>query len=219
MTESDRRTPQPAPIETHPSAGVPSNLIHELPSILDRLPVATLFAREQPLEIELGCGDGSFLVHYATLHPDRNFIGVERLLGRIRKLDRKGRRECLTNLRGIRIESSYFLEYLLPPHSAATLHIYFPDPWPKRKHWKHRLVNERFPLLATQALTEGGTVYLRTDNADYFVQMNEVFAANPHFDPVETPLDLSWVVTDFEADFQRRGIPTLRAAYQISNRS
>ena len=77
--------------------------------------------------------------------PDRNFIGVERLLGRIRKLDRKGRRAGLTNLRGVQIESSYFLQYLLPPRSASVLHIYFPDPWPKKKHRKYRLINESFP--------------------------------------------------------------------------
>ena len=77
----------------------------------------------------------------------------------------------MTNLRGVRIESAYFLEYLLPPRSAVALHIYFPDPWPKRKHRRHRLINERFPALARQALAPGGTVYLRTDDEDYFEQM------------------------------------------------
>src|SRR5205085_1367181 len=155
--------------------------------------------------------DASFLANYAAVHPDRNFIGVERLLGRIRKLDRKGRRAGLTNLRGIRIESAYFLEYLLPPHSASAIHIYFPDPWPKRKHRKNRLINERFPELARRALSPGGTVYLRTDDADYFAQMMEVFAANRAFQPIETPSELSVVITDFEADFQKCGVQTLRA--------
>jgi hypothetical protein len=86
----------------------------------------------QPLEVELGCGDASFLVEYARRNPAKNFIGVERLLGRLQKLDRKGRRAGLKNLRGVRIESAYFLQYLLPPHSAQALHIYFPDPWPKK---------------------------------------------------------------------------------------
>src|SRR5580765_7097268 len=120
------------------------SLIVELRSILERIDLGPLFPKAQPLEVELGCGDASFLVNYAKAHPERNFIGVERLGGRIRKLDRKGRRAGLTNLRGVRIESSYFLEYLLPPKSAAALHIYFPDPWPKRKHLKNRFINERF---------------------------------------------------------------------------
>src|SRR5580698_10105408 len=113
-------------------------LIHRLTSILDRLNPAQLFPAAQPLEIELGSGDGSFLANYAALHPERNFIGVERLLGRLRKLDRKARRAGLTNLRALRIESAYLVEYLLPRGAATALHIYFPDPWPKRKHRKNR---------------------------------------------------------------------------------
>jgi tRNA (guanine-N7-)-methyltransferase len=189
------------------------NLIFALPSILERIVLAALFPKAQPLEVELGCGDASFLVSYAQLHPERNFIGVERLLGRIRKLDRKGRRAGLTNLGGVRIESAYFLEYLLPKNSAAALHIYFPDPWPKRKHWKNRLIDERFAQLAQQSLAPGGVVYLRTDDPNYFELMQRVFGANPLFRAVETPDELSAVVTDFEKNFNARGIGTLRKAY------
>ena len=194
------------------------SLIYTLPSIIERIDLARLFLGSQPLEVELGSGDGSFLADYARLHTGHNFIGVERLLGRIRKLDRKGRRAGLTNLRGVRIESSYFLEYLLPPRSAVALHIYFPDPWPKRKHRRHRLINERFPMLARQALAPGGTVYLRTDDKDYFEQMVAVFAGCPHFQEVETPVELSALLTDFETDFQARGVRTLREAYRSSDR-
>jgi len=190
------------------------NLIYELPSILERIDLARLFSKAQPLEVELGSGDGSFLLNYAGLHPDRNFLGIERLWGRIKKLHRKGTRLGLENLRGIRIESAYFLEYLLPRESTSALHIYFPDPWPKRKHQRHRLVNERFPGLAQNILQPGGTVYLRTDDADYFQQMLTVFNASQFFQAVETSAELKSVVTDFEAEFNARGIPTNYAAYQ-----
>ena len=204
---------------TAPSAaGERPSLVYPLRSIVERVDLAELFPTHQPLEVELGSGDGSFLAEYARLHPEHNYIGVERLLGRIRKLDRKGRRAGLTNLRGVRLECSYFLEYLLPPHSAVALHLYFPDPWPKRKHQRHRLVNERFPALVRQALTPGGTVYLRTDDKAYFAQMLRVFAATPECQPVETPAVLSALVTDFEKDFQGRGIKTLRAAYRVEER-
>ena len=193
----------------------PASLLVELRSILERLDPAQLFPQSQPLEVELGSGDGSFLVAYAKLHPGKNFIGVERLLGRIRKTDRKGRRAELTNLRGVRIESTYFLEYLLPAHAAAAIHVYFPDPWPKRKHRRHRLINERFTELARQALAPGGVVWLRTDDADYFAQMTAVFAASPHFRAVETPAELSAVTTDFERGFNAQGIATNRAAYKL----
>ncbi len=191
------------------------SLLYTLPSIIERLDLAKLFPQAQPLEVELGSGDGSFLAEYARRHPEHNFIGVERLLGRLRKLDRKGQRAGLANLRGVRIECSYFVEYLLPAGSVAALHIYFPDPWPKRKHRRHRLVNERFPTLARRALAPGGTVYLRTDDRDYFEQMVTVFAAEPAFQAVETPGELALLLTDFEREFLARGIQTLRAAYQV----
>jgi tRNA (guanine-N7-)-methyltransferase len=192
------------------------NIVYGLPSILEPLDLAQLFSKAQPLEVELGCGDGSFLAEYARLHPGRNFLGVERLLGRIRKLERKSVRHGLLNLRGVRIESSYLLHYLLPLHSVTALHIYFPDPWPKLKHRRHRLINERFPSLAEGALSVGGIVYLRTDHRDYFEQMLAVFATRGNFRAVDTPEELASIRTDFEREFQARGIATLRAAYRVA---
>jgi tRNA (guanine-N7-)-methyltransferase len=191
------------------------NLVVRLRSIVEPLDLAELFQKPQPLEVELGCGDASFLVEYARRNPERNFIGVERLLGRIKKLDRKGRRAALANLRGVRIESSYFLHYLLPPRSAVALHIYFPDPWPKKKHRKYRLIAANFPALARAALAPGGVVYFRTDDTDYFRQMASVFAASADFQQVETPVALAELPTDFEREFNAMGIKTLRAAYQL----
>ena len=191
------------------------NLIYDLPSIVERLELSFLFPTHQPLEVELGSGDASFIAEFAKRHLEKNFIGLERLLGRITKLDKKGRRFGLTNLRGVRIENAYFLEWLLPPNSAAALHIYFPDPWPKKKHRRHRLINDRFPALAQVALSPKGFVFLRTDDADYFEQMQTVFAASPAFRVVETPAELAAIHTDFERDFLAQGISTRRAAYQL----
>jgi tRNA (guanine-N7-)-methyltransferase len=190
------------------------NLNITLPSIVEPLDVTRFFAQTQPLEVELGCGDASFLVEYARQNPDKNFIGIERLLGRLQKLDRKGRRLGLSNLRGIRIESAYFLQYLLPSHVATAVHIYFPDPWPKKRHRKFRLVGESFPSLACKALASHGTVFLRTDDADYFGQMSDVFGAAREFEPANIPPALSEITTDFERDFNSKGISTLRAAFQ-----
>ena len=195
-------------------AALPS-LIYKIPSIVQRVDLPQLFSQSQPLEVELGSGDGSFLVDYAKAHPEHNFLGVERLLGRLRKLDRKGLRAGLNNLRGVRIESAYFLEYLLPHRSSVVLHIYFPDPWPKRKHRKNRVINQRFTELAQQSLTPGGVVYLRTDDEDYFSQMVTVFAANSAFRLVETPAAISAVLTDFERNFHERGVATRWAAYRL----
>ena len=194
---------------------LPPSLIVELRSILELIDLGELFAKSQPLEVELGCGDASFLVEYARQNPKKNFIGVERLLGRLQKLDKKGRRIGLENTRGVRIESAYFLQYLLPPQTATALHIYFPDPWPKKKHRRHRLINEAFPALARTVLAPGGTVFLRTDDVDYFQQMTEVFGDVNFFGKTETLPALVEITTDFEGEFNARGIPTLRAAYQL----
>lgn len=194
---------------------LPENLIYELSSITERIDLSALFSKPQPLEVELGAGDCTFLLNYAKLHPERNFVGVERLLGRIAKLDRKGRRMGLENVRGVRIESSYFLQWLLPPRSASALHIYFPDPWPKKKHRRHRLIQEGFPQLAARALMPGGVVYLRTDDADYFAQMTDVFMAAAEYQSADTPAELSAILTDFEMDFLAQGTMTRRAAYRL----
>jgi len=191
-----------------------ANLVYEFKSIVEPLDLTELFPQHLPVEVELGCGDASFLAEYARRHPETNFLGVERLLGRIKKLDRKGRLAGLTNLRGVRIESAYFLQYLLPAQCARAVHVYFPDPWPKKKHHRHRLINTAFPALARRVLLPGGVVYLRTDDQDYFTQMTEVFGGAAEFELVTTPGELAGVLTDFERDFNAQGIPTLAAAYR-----
>src|SRR6266478_2752950 len=122
----------------------PFSAVFQPNSYIERLDLAKMFPVANPLEVELGAGDGSFLAQWAKLHPDRNFLGVERLLGRLRKIDRKATRLGSANVRLMRIEASYFTEYLLPLASITALHIYFPDPWPKRKQRKNRLIQTEF---------------------------------------------------------------------------
>lgn len=189
-------------------------LFHPVTNLVERLDWPQLFPTPQPVEVELGSGDGSFLVHYARLHPERNFLGVERLLGRARKLERKALRAGLANLRIIRLEAAYLTRYLLPQGTVEVFHIYFPDPWPKKKHHKNRLINDPFVRVLGQALAPGGRVHLRTDDAGYFEWMQEAFAAHPGFVPQPTPPDLLALKTDFELAFNQKGIPTLALSYQ-----
>ena len=189
-------------------------IIFRPPSYIERLNVVGLFPTQQPVEVELGAGDGSFIAQWAALNPERNFLGIERLLGRLRKIERKSRRAGLANIRALRLEAAYFTEYLLPRESVSAFHIYFPDPWPKRKHRQNRLINEHFTEVLRAALVPGGMVYLRTDDADYFAQMTCVFGANKNFEGLPTPLRLAEVVTDFEREFNAKEIQTRRAAYR-----
>ena len=188
-----------------PNKDLPSR-IHTPKSYFEPLPLNSLFEQQQPLEVEIGCGNGSFLV---------NFIGIERLLGRIRKLDRKTSRRGLMNVAIVRVEAAYGIQYMLPPASVQAYHIYFPDPWPKRKHWKNRLIEPGFLPLLSKSLSTDGKVYLRTDNTDYFEQMEETFAGDSAFERIKAPDSLTQIVTDFEKTFNAQGIPTLRAQYRL----
>ena len=194
-------------------ADVPS-IVYEPACWMSRLDFTDLFPEALPVEVEIGCGDGSFLAKYAAIRRDRNFLGVERLLGRLRKLDKKARRQSLNNIRIMRIEALYFTRYLLPLEQVEAVHLYFPDPWPKARHAKNRMVQPAWLDGLQQTLVPGGVVYLRTDNVKYFEQMLEVFGEDRRFIPVETPDELKAVTTDFERDFNAQGIPTNYAAYR-----
>ncbi len=204
----------PTPPRPDPQKIEPGKFIYPLTSLLDPLDLPHIFPKPQPVEIELGAGDGGFLIEYARRHPERNFLGVERLLGRLRKIDKKAQRAGLTNVLALRLEASYLVRYLLPPNSVAAFHIYFPDPWPKKKHQKRRLVKPEFAQWAYRALEPGGFVYLRTDSESYFEQMRESFGGHPGFQEVETPPELASILTDFERDFVAEGRTIFRIAYQ-----
>ena len=191
------------------------SLLHEFESVTEPLRLEELFPVSHPVELEIGCGDGGFLLEWATRHPKKNFIGVERLLGRIRKLDKKGRSNELTNLYLLRFEARYLLQYLLPDRAFDVVHIYFPDPWPKDKHRRHRLIDEHLPELARRILLPNGIVHLRTDDPDYFEQMQESFFPAKYFSMAETPVELANVTTEFERQWNEEGKPTLRVSYRL----
>ena len=188
-------------------------LLHEFQSITEPLRLEELFPAAQPAELEIGCGDGGFLFQMAQQHPGRNFLGVERLLGRIRKLSKKGQRASLTNLRLLRLEGRYVMKYLLPEKEFEAIHVYFPDPWPKDRHARHRLIDGEFPQTAARLLKKVGVVHLRTDDVTYFKQMKTVFCAHGGFNEKETPDELAARVTEFEVEFNAQGKHTNRASW------
>src|SRR5436190_589287 len=98
-----------------------------------------VYGNTASLEVDLGCGDGSFLTAAAAANSKSNFLGVERLVGRVRSACRKIAANGLTNARILRCEISYAVCHLLPPGSVAGFHLMFPDPWPKRRHAARRL--------------------------------------------------------------------------------
>jgi tRNA (guanine-N7-)-methyltransferase len=171
-------------------------------SLIDRLDLEKIFGRKALLHVDLGCGDGSFICALAERMTERNFLGIERLLGRIRAAARKA--AALDNVRLLRMESSYAVRYLLPPGSVEISYLLFPDPWPKRRHWRRRIVTPEFLRAISQALAENGRFVIATDHLDYFEKIEEVARANPDF-TVALPSAAHLPLTKFEQQFRAQG--------------
>jgi tRNA (guanine-N7-)-methyltransferase len=192
---------------------VESPALLPLRSVVERLVWDEIFPEHQPIEVDLGCGDGSFLAQAAKSSPHRNFLGVERLLGRARKAARKLERAGLTNARVLRIENSYAVQWLFPKATISAYHILFPDPWPKRRHWPRRLLTADFAAALHQSLAARGEVHLATDHESYFTEMLRAFAEEywQRMDPVVHDTE-EWR-TDFEREFVKAKRPIFRARF------
>ena len=141
-----------------------------------------IFARAAPLVLEIGSGMGETTAEIAQQNPGLDFIAVEvhgpgvgSLLKKIEALE-------LKNLRIIRHDAVEVLERMIPDTSLAGIHLFFPDPWPKKRHHKRRLVQPEFAALAARKLAPGGYIHAATDWPDYAVQMDEVFSSSSLFE-------------------------------------
>lgn len=178
--------------------------------------VPDIFGEGDTCEVDLGCGDGGFLLAMAAHYPERRFLGVERLLGRIRKVCSESARRGLTNVRGLRVESRYFLEWLIAPGSISRLHYLFPDPWPKEKHHKNRLVQDSFIPVLHKALATDGEVLFKTDHEDYFIWVCEKMDASPLFRRADW-VDDFYPKTDFQKQWEAMGKPIYAARFIRNN--
>jgi len=140
---------------------------------------ATVFGREAPLVLEIGSGMGETTAQIARERPDTDFIAVEVHgpgVGSLLKLIEK---EQLKNVRVIRHDALEVLENMIPDGLLAGIHLFFPDPWPKKRHHKRRLVQPAFAALAMRKLAAGGYLNAATDWEDYASQIVEVLMAQP----------------------------------------
>ena len=150
------------------------------------LDLPTTFGRAAPTVLEIGFGNGDSLTGQAAAHPECDYLGIEvhepgvgHCLIRIRELG-------LDNLRLMRHDAIEVLERQLPPGSLMRINLYFPDPWPKKRHHKRRIVQPPFIALCARALAGGGTLHIATDWADYATHIDEVMLASDAFECRET---------------------------------
>jgi tRNA (guanine-N7-)-methyltransferase len=136
------------------------------------------------------------------------------MLERVRTFDRKTQRMGLDNAHVVRLEALYTFWYLLPAHHARTVYVFFPDPWPKRKHHSHRLFGPLFLSALWKRLEVGGRIEFATDHEEYFRVVESCFAADARFERVEPRQRGPEEWTEFETMFREQGLPIHAAAWR-----
>jgi tRNA (guanine-N7-)-methyltransferase len=137
-----------------------------------RFPSLTdVFGNDRPVEVEIGCGKGKFLIARALENPDINFLGVDVAWKWMKYGVERSAKRGMENIRFIKTDARELVRYGFERGAVSIFHIYFPDPWPKRRHRKRRIVTGDFLRLLHTRLADGGLVELATDYEDYFHHM------------------------------------------------
>jgi tRNA (guanine-N7-)-methyltransferase len=166
-----------------------------------------------PLELEIGSGKGAFIVQQAKLTPQVNYIGIEWAKAYWRHTADRCRRHALTNVRMLRGEAGSFVRNYAPDQIFRQVHIYFPDPWPKKRHHKRRLLQAPFYRDLYRVIKPGGTIRIATDHQEYFKSMVEHLAKVPElyqrlpFQSPESAGEGELVGSNFERKYRREGRP------------
>ena len=178
-----------------------------------------VFGADQPVEIEIGFGKGLFLLNASEARPDLHFVGVEIVrkfqLYTATRLALRGR----SNVRVACADARLFLRDCVVSSSLQALHVYFPDPWWKKRHKKRLLFTADFAAECCRVLRAGGRLHFVTDVGDYFHMVAGLIAAQPQLRsspptaPGEPANDLDYL-THFERKFRKQGKPIYRACYE-----
>jgi tRNA (guanine-N7-)-methyltransferase len=170
-----------------------------------KLDPQAIFARRAPLVLEIGSGMGETTAAIAKADPSTDFIAIEVHTPGVGSLLKRIAADRLANLRIIQHDAVEVLERMIPDGALAGIHLYFPDPWPKKRHHKRRLVQPAFAALAARKLAPGAVLHAATDWLDYAEQMLAVFSAEPLLENTAAgfaPRPLLRPLTKFE----RRGV-------------
>ncbi|HWG27367.1 tRNA (guanosine(46)-N7)-methyltransferase TrmB [Actinospica sp.] len=151
----------------------------EIPAEGEELDLARLFGRTAPLQLEIGCGMGDAVVAMASAKPDLDFLAVDVHTPGLGNVLRMAERAGLTNVRAASGDALDLLRRQIPSDALDAVHIYFPDPWPKARHHKRRIVRSEVIALIADRLRTGGLLHCATDWAEYAAEMLVVLSAEP----------------------------------------
>lgn len=174
-----------------------------------------LFGRSAPVEMEIGVGRALFLLAEAAARPDTDFFGIELQREYARIAMAKAAAAGLSNVRVEPLDGKAFLAHRLAPCSLTRLHVYFPDPWPKKRHHKRRLVDAAFAAAAARALVPGGEVLAASDHASYWACIDEAFDGEALLERASREEIDAWTPgTHYARKAAERGIPIGRGIWR-----
>jgi tRNA (guanine-N7-)-methyltransferase len=172
-------------------------------------------------ELEIGCGKGGFLLHRARANPHIRLLGIEWARRYYRYCADRLARWQVTNVRLMRTDAACFVKNHLAPGCVSVLHLYHPDPWPKKRHHKRRLVKPDFVDAVVRVLERGGRWLIQSDHQEYFGIIRGLLDRRGEL--VEIPWNGAnasagpdWAGTNFELKYNREGRTIHRAAYRLA---
>lgn len=182
-----------------------------LPELGSPLPMDSLLAGQGEWEVEIGFGKGRYLLRRAESEQTRRFMGIEMAGPYYRMARHRMERRSLENLVLIRGEALFVLAAALPAGFVSTVHVYFPDPWPKARHHKRRLFDPETVDLVLGLLRPGGRLFFATDHLEYGAVVQEILESHPLTDvEVQSGLWTDGARTNYEAKYESEGRPILR---------
>ena len=163
------------------------------------------YGNDNPVEIDVGCGRGMFIVNAATSHPDRNYLGIEVDFREGRHGAKRLKRRNLTNARILGADVKFVFETYVRPGSVSAVHVYFPDPWWKKRHRRRRVFTDYLVKQMAQVLQPGGFVHSWTDVGEYFEVISALMNHSDDFESLPSPAEREAEHDlDYQTSFERR---------------